>query len=500
MLEDRSLLSTVHFTIDPQQNVHAISPFIYGVNQNLDGPTQTTRLLAWEATAGRPTTGRTTPPTPAVITCTRTMLIWAGAAHRRRGYPRLQNASAHNAGTLLTVPINGYVAADKNGGGDVRNSGSNYLQTRFRQEIAHKGSAFSFNPDLADAYVYQDEFVNWVKTNFPYGFSDPNRPIWFSLDNEPDLWSSTHAEVHPNATTYAVLVAKTIDYADAIKDIAPGTQVFGPVNYGWYGYLTLQDAPDGGGRDFQEFYLQQLAQAEATYGHRLVDALDVHWYPEATGGGVRITEQNNTDAVVAARLQAPRSLWDPTYTETSWITQWSTMGPIKLLPRLQDKIDRNYAGTKLAITEYNYGGGNHISGAVAQADVLGIFGRDGVFAANEWPLASDESFIAAAFKMYRNYDGAGGAFGSTSIRASTDNVADSSVYASVDPANPNVLIVVAINKTSQPLTSVMQLAGVQAGSTASIYQLTGASANPQAVGGLTIADPTTSATRCRPTA
>ena len=38
-----------------------------------------------------------------------------------------------------------------------------------------------------------------------------------SLDNEPDLWSSTHAEVHPSAVTYAELANRNIDYATAIK-------------------------------------------------------------------------------------------------------------------------------------------------------------------------------------------------------------------------------------------------------------------------------------------
>ncbi len=490
LLEDRSLLSTVHFTVDPQQNQQAISRLIYGVNQSLSGDYSNntfTRLggnrwtaYNWENNASNAGSdylyqndsylGGGTTPGGAVI-------------------PTLQDASAHNAGALITVPINGYVSADKNGGGDVRNSGSNYLQTRFRQEVAHKGSAFSLTPDLTDPYVYQDEFVNWVATNFPYGQTDPNRPIYFSLDNEPDLWASTHAEVHPSATTYAELVQKTIDFADAIKDVAPNSKVFGPVNYGWHGFTTLQDAPDGAGRDFQSFYLQQLAQAEVTTGHRLVDALDVHWYPEAQGGGVRITGQETTDAVVAARLQAPRSLWDPTYTETSWITQWSTFGPINLLPRLQGKIATNYAGTKLAITEYNYGGGAHISGGIAQADVLGILGRDGVFAANEWPLAANESFIGGAFEMFRNFDGNNGTFGDTSVSASTDDVASSSIYASVDAANPNVFTLIAINKTAQPLSSIMQLAHVSPNATASIYQLTSANSNPQSAGSVVIADP-----------
>ena len=135
-----------------------------------------------------------------------------------------------------------------------------------------------------------------------------------------------------------------------------------------------------------------------------------------------MTEENTDAGVVAARKQAPRSLWDPTYTETSWITGCCSGGPIRLLPRLKDKIDANYPGTRLAITEYNYGAGNHISGAIAQADVLGIFGREGLFAANLWRLAANNSFIYGAFEVFRNYDGANGSFGDTSIRATSSDV------------------------------------------------------------------------------
>jgi hypothetical protein len=490
LLEHRKLLTTVNFLIDTQQDVRPISKFIYGVNQSLAGNYANatfTRLggnrwtaYNWENNASNAGSdwyfqndaylGGGDIPGGAVI-------------------PILQNASTRNAGALLTIPINGYVAADKNGGGDVRNSGTNYLQTRFRQEQAAKGAAFTLTPDTSDAWVYQDEFVNWVNTNFPYGQTDSSRPIFFSLDNEPDLWMNTHSEVHPNATTYAELISKTISFADAIKDVSPGSIVFGPVNYGWNGYVNLQNAPDAAGRDFQATYLQQLAQAEATSGHRLVDALDVHWYPEATGAGVRITGADTSDAVVAARLQAPRSLWDPTYTESSWITQWSTLGPIQLLPRLKNKIAQNYPGTKLAVTEYNYGGGNHISGGIAQADVLGVFGREGVFAANEWALSSNEAFIQGGFNMFRNFDGANGTFGDLSVRANTDDIAGSSIYASRSTTNTNELIIVAINKTSAPIPAAMQLIGVLPGATVTSFQLTSGNPVPQAAGTVTVADP-----------
>ena len=177
-----------------------------------------------------------------------------------------------------------------------------------------------------------------------------------------------------------------------------------------------------------------------------MDVLDVHWYPEARGGGVRVTEASGADAVAAARVQAPRSLWDPSYVETSWIAQDAGVGAIRLLPRLREKIAAHAPGTRLAMTEYNYGGGAHISGGLAQADVLGIFGREGVFAAAFWSLASSEPFADAAFAAYCNFDGAGGRFGDTSVAAQTSDLANVTVYASVE--GDDRVVVVAINKNA----------------------------------------------------
>ena len=266
--------------------------------------------------------------------------------------------------------------------------------------------------------------------------------------------------------------------------MSPAALVFGPVNYGWYGYVALQGAPDAAGRDFQEFWLAEIEAAQQLYGARLVDVLDVHWYPEAQGGGVRITGTETAPAVVAARLQAPRSLWDPSYTETSWIAQDSVGGPIALLPRLRDKIDANAPGTKLAVTEYNYGGGQHISGGIAQADVLGVFGREGVFAASEWPLAGDESYIEGAFEMYRNFDGANGRFGDTSVRAGTDDIAGTSIYASVNSSDPERIVVVALNKTAAPIDASIDLANPTPLLGAKVYRLVSTSPSPVAAGDL----------------
>ena len=387
---------------------------------------------------------------------------------------RFQAQQALDAGAdaLLTVQICGHVAADKNGGGDV-NQTPNFLDTRFHPTIAAKGAPFSDPPDTSDHAVYQDEFVAFLKSRLPDAFTGDDARILFSLDNEPDLWADTHARIHPDPVGYAELAQKNAEFATAVKAVAPNATIAGFVSYGFNGYVTLQNAPDPQGDTFIDFYLAAMNQAEQDAGTRVVDVLDLHWYTEVTANGQRITGDDTSPDSVAARVQAPRSLWDPTFHENSWIANDYLQGPIALLPWLQAKIDANYPGTGIGFTEYNYGGGGHISGAIAQADVLGIFGRDGVALAAYWALSDQQSFIDAAFRVFTSYDDAGAHFGDTSIHALTSDVERTSVYASVDAQDPARTVVVAINKTDAPLSAAVTLAAYADYSGVQVWQLTG---------------------------
>ncbi|HUQ12587.1 MAG TPA: glycoside hydrolase family 44 protein [Steroidobacteraceae bacterium] len=481
----------VNFAIDSSLDVRPISRFIYGMN-GWDPSTRPANLTLSRSGGNRMTAYNwetNASNAGSDFQNQNDSFLGGGSTPNGAVAPAIESARAAGAGIVVTLPTIGYVAADKNGGGDV-NLTANYLAARFRQSLPRKGGAFSLAPDTTDGFVYQDEYVHFLDQTYAGAFAAAGNPIFLSMDNEPDLWHTTHARlrgdaVNPPATqhgtnvTYAEIVQRTRDYANAAKDVNPAVTIFGPVNYGWQGYIRLQDAADANNRDFLDFFLQQMAAAQVSDGRRVLDVLDVHWYPEAQGGGVRVTEDNATAAVAAARKQAPRSLWDPAYTETSWITQFSTNGPIRLIPRLRDKIAAHYPGTRLAITEYNYGGANDISGAIAQADVLGIFGREGLFAANLWRLSNNNNFLYGAFEMFRNYDGANGSFGDTSIRATSSDVAGASVYASVNTGNAGRMVVVAINKNDTPLTAGFAVAHGTRFHTAQLYRLTSASSQPQ---------------------
>lgn len=385
----------------------------------------------------------------------------------------LSGAKALGGTAMLTIPIVDYVAGDKLGGGDVRNSGPDYLQTRFKQNRADKGAELSTTPDVNDAFVNEDEFVNWVKN---VGAAD-GPPVLFSLDNEPDLWSFTHAPIHPDPVTYDEVCTRNATYATMVKRVWPEAKVTGFVSYGFAGFVSLQDAPDAAGKgNFIDYYLEQMKAAEASAGHRVVDYLDLHWYPEATGGGVRIIGTDTSPESVAARVQAPRSLWDTTYEETSWIVTDVLGEPLRLIPRVKEQIAAHYPGTGLALTEWNYGGGQDISGGVAVADVLGILGSQGVDIASYWALGN-ESFANAAFRAYRNFDGANGAFGDTSIHAASSDVPTATVYASTDSTNPDRVVTVLINKATSVKTAGITIAHPSSFASLAVYTLTSASAN-----------------------
>ncbi len=375
----------------------------------------------------------------------------------------LQATQAGSVAALVTTQLGDYVSADKDGT-DVRDT-ANFLDTRFVDNILEKGAAFATTPDATDGVVYQDEFLNWVKVTSPAG------KFLVSLDNEPDLWNHTHETIWPTALDYDAIVGRNIASAKMVRKVLPQAEILGLASFGWYGWRTLGGHADYETKgEFLNYYLDKLAEADAAEGQRLIDYVDIHWYPEARGDNSRITEGATTPGAVEARLQAPRSLWDSSYVEDSWITENSGEA-IRLLPLIQAQIDAHYPGTKLAIAEWDFGANTHISGGIAAADVLGIFGSEGVGQASHWHAGDDRYFTYGAFQIYRNYDGQGSRFGDVSVSTLTSSAAETSVYAALDSNDESQMTIVLINKTEQPKIAQMNIEHDQLLKSARVYVL-----------------------------
>jgi len=322
---------------------------------------------------------------------------------------------------LTTLQMAGYVAADKSGQVSEENTAPS---ERFNEVIFRSDGDFPDTPDLTDGVVYMDEYVNYIINML--GDSTSKTGIQgYSLDNEPALWAGTHPRVHPDPVTIEELCSKSAELAAVVKELDPNAEIFGPALYGYTAYDHLADDDDSieweelkeanGYNWFLDCYLDYMRQASEEAGVRLLDVLDIHYYSESA----RVGDED--------RLQSVRTLYEEGFSENSWIGQWC-MNNLPLLPTIQASIDEYYPGTKLAISEYNFGGEN-ISGTIAEAEALGCFADMGVYLATIWG-GNDCQF--AGIKLYTNYDGDGSSFGDTLISTTTDDVSLSSAYAATD--------------------------------------------------------------------
>jgi mannan endo-1,4-beta-mannosidase len=443
----------IDVTVDPSKDRAPISPYIYGTNQDLALDLKiTARRLGgnrmtgynWENNASNAGSDYQQASDNYLVDNTG----MEGPADKTAGVIEAfhDKSITLNAYSLVTVQLAGYVAKDKNG---PVNAHDKAPSDRWAKVVFKKPTAFTDEPDKSDNFVYLDEEINYLVKK--YGPSTGATGIrGYSLDNEPDIWSTTHPLLHPDKTGGEEYINQSIGASTAIKSIDPHAEVFGPASYGFNGYKTFQNAPDYTKQQwtygwYLAYYLAMMKKASDEKGMRLLDVLDVHYYPEATGAGRRIVfSQGAADATAEARVEAPRSLWDPDYSESSWICS-SGNCPLMLIPKLKEMINKYYPGTKLAFTEYEFGAGYHPSGGIAEADVLGIFGKYGVYMADYW-MVEWGAYSLAAFRLYRNYDGAGSQFGVTSVYALSADNEKISGYASVDGKDDGELHIILLNK------------------------------------------------------
>ena len=370
---------------------------------------------------------------------------------------------------LTTVPMAGYVAAI---GGTATTAPSSFWNTI----TIFKNAPFSKTPDLTDKTVYVDEYIYFLKSE--YGISSKGGITAYGLDNEPDIWNKTHSRLHPSKTLISELIYKTVQTAKAIKSIDSTALVFGPSLSGWNGFKTFYGNDDKTWNSvcsketdpyfndwFLSLYLDSMKYYSSKTGKRLIDVVNVHWYPEsADDNGIRIVNVTNgpeytSQTAIRTRLQAPRSLWDTTYIEPSYITN-SIKSPVKLLKRIKASINKFNPETKIGITEYRFGTENHYSGGLALTDALGIFGQEGVYYASKWYATGSTIFLpysTSAFELYTNYDGKNSMFGDISIPTKNSSNDTLSSFASID--KDNKLHIITINKVSTSTIVSLDLNG-----------------------------------------
>src|ERR1700723_685593 len=373
--------------------------------------------------------------------------------------------TASNARTLLTIPIIPYV--NKSAAWNCSFPVSVYGAQQSTNPYVHPngdncGNSIASNgTQLLDNNIFANHIDNtvtlqqgWVQHLITtFGTAANGGVPYYQLDNEPGGWSNTHRDVEPTQPDYDTIISLGQQYAAMVKQTDPSAKVFGPVDFtlgGWIGTPSKQNKLFAG-----QYYLQQMAAYEAAHNQRILDYFDEHYY----GGG-------STDGLELAHT---RSLWDPTYNSGTWVEQFYFDGPMNLIPRFQNWIQTYYPGTKLSISEYSFSSGtNPLVDALTEADVLGIYGRQSLDFANMWNVPKPTDPLAYSFRIFRNYDGAGGQFGDTAVNSASTDQGQLSVYGALRSSD-GALTVIAINKTTSAIPTDLTVANFNSTSRALVY-------------------------------
>lgn len=357
-----------------------------------------------------------------------------------------EDAAPLNAYTLVQLTGMNLVAADNNGCITIAQGQEPINSGRFKQTVIEKPEALSVNPDLNDDFVYTDEELYYLIQTL--GNSTTATGIkGYNLENEPAIWKHTHPLTHSDFPTLGEILNKNIAMAKRVKALDSDAETFGLAAYGYMEFVHgVQDAPAA---DYNTYMLNIPGYTDAEYKNmrwlaaylhhmklesdqediRLLDVLDLHFYN--AGNNLR---------------QDSRSFWDPTYIETSWITQ-DVLGnqPYDAENTFRKLIDNYYPDTKLSISEWGLLG-NSIESSIYLADMLGAFGKKNVYMANYFGRV--HGYLAGAFKIFTNYDNNNSRYADISVEASSSDNSLVSVYASIDEDTEGTMHIILINRSN----------------------------------------------------
>ncbi|MET0790910.1 MAG: glycoside hydrolase family 44 protein [Polyangiaceae bacterium] len=376
----------------------------------------------------------------------------------------LGDARAHEQPVALVVPMIGWVAKDVTSVGFPKSSFPR--QRKFDPNRPEAGDGFAsdgskltpLSPTQTSVPAPPEKIGDWIRRLHEQGLDGSVNQ--FILDNEPALWDVNHRDVHPKPVGYDELLERTISYGSEIRKAKPDAVIAGPAEWGWASYFDSAKDRDAGAAHpdrsahgetpLLPWYLQKLAEHEKKTGTRILDVLDVHYYPAAAG---MYGAEAKTDAESAAlRIRATRALWDPSYRDESWIAE-----PIRLIPRLKQWVLANYPGRSISLGEWSFGADEHMSGGLATAEALGRFGQQGLDSAYYWggPKPGTASFWA--FRAFRNFDGQGGRFQDLALVTKEADML--SLFASRDDANTKIVAILVNRDPASPMRARIELDG-----------------------------------------
>ena len=227
---------------------------------------------------------------------------------------------------------------------------------------------------------------------------DMKRFEYWSMDNEMEIWSGTHSDL-PLTVTQQFLVERYLDVAKKAKKAWKDIKLTGPVaanEWQWCGVDSDPNAAEERNYCWLEYFIKKVAEAQKASGVKLLDVLDIHWYP---------TEKTYED-----RINWHRVFFDTTYVypgangikkvnggwDNSIVKEF-------IFQRLNDWMNAYFGknhGIGLGLSETDLTTDDAMLTALIYASFLGTFMDNGVELFTPWSWGDGMDEVAHLFIRY----------------------------------------------------------------------------------------------------
>lgn len=321
------------------------------------------------------------------------------------------------------------------------------------------------NPDLYLMNWTADSTVGildkWFGTK-GLGYNKNQFRYW-SMDNEPEIWSGTHDDVMKTQCTAEEFMQLYFKVAKAARAKYPDIKLLGPVpanEWQWYNWSGGSKI-NGVHYPWLEFFIKRIAEEEKASGIKLLDVLDIHFYPG---------ESDATNSLNLHRVYFDRNYVYPGANGVRTTTGgWDTsITKEYILGRCSDWLIKHKGanhGVGLAVTETDIASSNANILAVWYASTMGEFMKNGVeiFTPWSWKIGMWETLHLFSRYNKGNY-----------VQATSQNETLVSVYPTVNEAADSMTVVL-INRSQTAKSTVnLNFAGyLLQNRTYSMYSLSG---------------------------
>lgn len=270
---------------------------------------------------------------------------------------------------------------------------------------------------------------------------DMSKLQYWSMDNEPEIWSGTHDDL-PLKFTAEEFIEKYIEVAKKARALYPDIKLCGPVTANEWQWFKFNDEVltiDGRYYCWLEYFIKRIADEQKASGIRLLDVFDLHWYPQ--------------DKSFKSQIGLHRVFFDEDYLYTSanglatinggWDVSYHEM----IFARVNKWLDEHFGeghGITLGLTETAFPSDDPNMVSLMYAGFLGTFMENGVELFSPWTWKVGMWETLHLFSRYsKEYN----------VSAASSDIKTLSAYTTVNAANDSMTIIF-VNRSENDPTEV----------------------------------------------